>query len=96
MTTKLLGERVRRVEDERLVRGKGQYVDDLLPDALEVAVLRSPHAHARIVDIDVEPVLDIEGVVAVYTYDDLTDDGRSPAGDPYPRRPTAAPYAPRR
>ncbi|MGI5995961.1 MAG: xanthine dehydrogenase family protein molybdopterin-binding subunit, partial [Saccharomonospora viridis] len=72
MTTKLLGERVRRVEDERLVRGKGQYVDDLLPDALEVAVLRSPHAHARIVDIDVEPVLDIEGVVAVYTYDDLT------------------------
>jgi len=72
VTTKLLGERVRRVEDERLVRGKGQYVDDLLPDALEVAVLRSPHAHARIVDIDVEPVLDIEGVVAVYTYDDLT------------------------
>ncbi|WP_298175657.1 aerobic carbon-monoxide dehydrogenase large subunit [Saccharomonospora sp.] len=72
MTTKLMGEKVRRVEDERLVRGRGQYVDDVMPDALEVAVLRSPHAHARIVDIDVEPVLDIEGVVAVYTYDDLT------------------------
>lgn len=67
-----MGEKVRRVEDERLVRGRGQYVDDVMPDALEVAVLRSPHAHARIVDIDVEPVLDIEGVVAVYTYDDLT------------------------
>jgi carbon-monoxide dehydrogenase large subunit len=72
MTTKLLGEKVRRVEDERLLRGKGQYTDDLMPGALEVAVLRSPHAHARIRDIDVDAVLDVEGVVAVYTYDDLT------------------------
>jgi carbon-monoxide dehydrogenase large subunit len=72
MTTKLLGEKVQRVEDERLLRGKGQYTDDLMPGALEVAVLRSPHAHARIRDIDVDAVLDVEGVVAVYTYDDLT------------------------
>ena len=34
-------------------------------------MLRSPHAHARIVDIDVDDVLDVEGVLAVYTYDDL-------------------------
>jgi carbon-monoxide dehydrogenase large subunit len=72
MTTKLLGEKVQRVEDERLLRGKGQYTDDLMPGALEVAVLRSPHAHARIRDIDVDAVLDVEGVAAVYTYDDLT------------------------
>ncbi len=43
-----------------------------MPGALHVAVLRSPHAHARIRDIDVDGVLDVEGVVAVYTYDDLT------------------------
>ena len=71
MTTKLFGEKVKRVEDDRLLRGQGQYVDDLLPEALHAAVLRSPHAHARIGNIDVDPVLDLEGVVAVYTYDDL-------------------------
>ncbi|HET7736786.1 MAG TPA: molybdopterin cofactor-binding domain-containing protein, partial [Nocardioidaceae bacterium] len=72
MTTKLMGEKVQRVEDDRLLRGEGRYVDDLVPGALEMAVLRSPHAHARIVDIDVSAVLDLEGVFAVYTYDDLS------------------------
>ncbi|MDD9347263.1 aerobic carbon-monoxide dehydrogenase large subunit [Mumia sp.] len=72
MTTKAFGARVARVEDERFLRGRGRYLDDLAPDALHVAVLRSPHAHARIVDIEVDPVLDLDGVVAVYTYDDLT------------------------
>ena len=43
-------------------------------------MLRSPHAHARITDIDVEAVLDVEGVLAVYTYDDL--DG--PMAEPLP------------
>ena len=72
MTAKLIGQKVQRVEDERFVRGMGQYTDDLLRGALEVAVLRSPHAHARVLDIDVSDVLDVEGVHAVYTYDDLT------------------------
>lgn len=72
MTTKMFGERVARVEDDRLVTGNGRFADDLMPDAAEMAVLRSPHAHARIIDIDIEPVLDIAGVHAVYTYEDLT------------------------
>ena len=76
MTTKLFGERVPRVEDQRLLRGKGRYVDDVLADAragtLHAAVLRSPHAHARITDIDVDEVLDVEGVHLVWTHDDLT------------------------
>ena len=80
MTTKLMGEKVRRVEDDRLLRGAGRYVDDLAPGALEVAVLRSPHAHARIRSIDVDPVLDVEGVFAVYTYDDLS----GPMAEPLP------------
>jgi aerobic carbon-monoxide dehydrogenase large subunit len=80
VTTKLMGEKVRRVEDDRLLRGAGRYVDDLAPGALEVAVLRSPHAHARIKAIDVDPVLDVEGVVAVYTYDDLS----GPMAEPLP------------
>lgn len=71
MTTKSIGESIRRVEDGRLVTGKGRYADDLMPGALEMAVLRSPHAHAKILSIDVDPVLDVPGVVAVYTYEDL-------------------------
>ena len=56
MTTKLFGTKVPRVEDQRLLRGRGRYVDDVLVGqrVLHAAVLRSPHAHARIVDIDVD------------------------------------------
>jgi carbon-monoxide dehydrogenase large subunit len=74
MTTKLFGEKVQRVEDQRFLRGHGRYVDDVLVghDVLHAAVLRSPHAHARIVDIDVADVLDVEGVHLVWTHDDLT------------------------
>ena len=72
MTTKMFGQPVQRVEDDRLLRGHGQYTDDLMPGALHVAIVRSPHAHARVISIDVDPVLDLDGVLAVYTYDDLT------------------------
>ncbi|HEX5918987.1 MAG TPA: hypothetical protein VFY76_14100, partial [Nocardioides sp.] len=68
MTTKMFGAKVPRVEDQRFLRGQGRYVDDLLTDdprLLHSAVLRSPHAHARIIDIDVSDVLDLEGVIAV-------------------------------
>jgi aerobic carbon-monoxide dehydrogenase large subunit len=73
MSTKLFGEKVQRVEDQRFLRGQGRYVDDVLVghDVLHAAVLRSPHAHARIVDIDVADVLDVEGVHLVWTHDDL-------------------------
>ena len=72
MTTKLMGTVVQRVEDERMLRGRGRYVDDLGAGALHAAVLRSPHAHARVTNVDVDAVLDLEGVHAVWTHDDLT------------------------
>ncbi|MGZ6752668.1 MAG: aerobic carbon-monoxide dehydrogenase large subunit [Nocardioides sp.] len=82
MTTKLMGTPVQRVEDQRFLRGLGRYADDVAvsPDTLHAAVLRSPHAHARILDIDVDEVLDLEGVHAVWTYDDLT----GPMAEPLP------------
>ena len=73
MTTRLFGVPVERREDERLLTGRGTYVDDLGHDALAAAFVRSPHAHARIVDVDVSDALDVEGLVAVYTHDDLPD-----------------------
>jgi len=69
--TAMFGEPIARVEDDRLLRGNGAYLDDLGHDALAAAFVRSPHAHARIVDIDVSGALDVVGVVAVYTYEDL-------------------------
>jgi len=77
MATRMFGEPVQRVEDQRFLRGQGRYVDDVLVGSdgravLHAAVLRSPHAHARIVDIDVSGVLDLEGVHLVWTHDDLT------------------------
>jgi aerobic carbon-monoxide dehydrogenase large subunit len=80
VTTRMFGERVPRVEDGRLVTGNGRFLDDLGHDALEAAFVRSPHAHARIGDIDVTDALDIDGLVAIYTYEDL--DGRT--GEPLP------------
>ena len=69
--TKMFGEPIARREDPRLVSGDGRYLDDLGPGALAAAFVRSPHAHARITDIDVEAALDVEGLVAIYTYEDL-------------------------
>lgn len=62
----MIGEKVARVEDDRLLRGAGRYLDDIHPDgAVEVAFLRSPHAHARIARIDASAALALPGVLAV-------------------------------
>ncbi|HSK97191.1 MAG TPA: aerobic carbon-monoxide dehydrogenase large subunit [Euzebyales bacterium] len=73
MTTRMVGERIARREDPRLLRGEGRYLDDLGHDALAVAFVRSPHAHARITDIDVTDALDLDGLVAIYTHEDLPE-----------------------
>jgi len=51
--TRLFGARVKRREDPRLITGEARYLEDIqLPGMVHAAVLRSPHAHARIVRID--------------------------------------------
>lgn len=71
MGTRLFGEPIRRREDARLLTGNGRFLDDLGAGALAAAFVRSPHAHARIRDIDVSGALDVEGLVAIYTWEDL-------------------------
>ena len=69
------GQPVKRLEDRRLLTGKGQFIDDKPEDgALWLHVLRSPHAHARIVSIDSTAASQTKGVVAVYTGVDLIAD----------------------
>jgi CO/xanthine dehydrogenase Mo-binding subunit len=69
----LIGSSVVRREDARLLTGSGRYLDDLGHDALAVAFVRSPHAHARILDLDVTATLDVDGLVAIYTWEDLAE-----------------------
>lgn len=72
---KYVGRKVKRVEDKRLLLGRGRYTDDIeLPGMLHMAVLRSPRAHARIRTIDAEQALALPGVEAVVTYADVRDE----------------------
>ena len=72
--TRLVGKRVLRNEDMRLLTGRALFVDDVnLPGMLHVAFVRSDHAHARLRQVDVERALKRPGVVAVYTANDLGD-----------------------
>jgi aerobic carbon-monoxide dehydrogenase large subunit len=71
VTTRWFGERVLRSEDERLLRGRGRYTDDLGEGALEGCFVRSPFAHARVLSVDVEAARRAPGVRAVYTAADL-------------------------
>jgi len=69
------GQPVKRLEDQRLLTGKGQFIDDKPDDgALWLHVLRSPHAHAKILSIDTNAASEMPGVAAVYTGDDLLAD----------------------
>jgi len=67
-----VGERVPRWEDRRFVEGRGRYLDDLnLPEQVEVAFVRSPHAHARVLRVDLEAVRRHPDVVGAYAWEDL-------------------------
>jgi carbon-monoxide dehydrogenase large subunit len=71
-----MGQSVRRLEDPRLVQGLGRYSDDVtLPRQAHAAVVRSPHAHARIRGIAGADALRVPGVLAVLTGADLAADG---------------------
>ncbi len=63
-----IGDSIRRKEDDRFIRGRGNYVDDIaLPGMLHMAIHRSPFAHARIKSIKTEAAQAVPGVVAVVT-----------------------------
>ncbi|RJF69502.1 xanthine dehydrogenase family protein molybdopterin-binding subunit [Rhodopseudomonas palustris] len=91
-TTELIGQSVRRLEDDRFLRGHGRFLDDLdLPDVLHGVVLRSPHGHARLTGLDLEVVRAMPGVRLVLSYSDLREAGLSkvpldipPPGEPVP------------
>ena len=74
MVTRYLGARIPRNEDRRLLTGQALFVDDVdLPRMLHAVLVRSPHAHARILGIDTSAARRRAGVAAIYTAADLGD-----------------------
>jgi len=68
----LIGSRIKRIEDEPLLRGRGRFLDDIaLPGVWHAAFVRSPHPHALIKGIDRSAALGLGGVHAVLTLDDI-------------------------
>ncbi|MCY4123301.1 MAG: hypothetical protein OXG72_20525, partial [Acidobacteria bacterium] len=67
-----MGHSMKRKEDPRFIRGRGNYVDDIqLPGMLYLDIVRSPFAHARIKSINTENALKVPGVLAVITGETL-------------------------
>lgn len=74
-----IGRSPRRLEDERLLRGAGRYLDDTPgTDLAHAAFVRSPHAHARVLSIDTDDAARMSGVLAVLTHVDAARDGLQP------------------
>jgi carbon-monoxide dehydrogenase large subunit len=74
-----VGQSVRRTEDSRFVTGQGQYTEDLhFEREAQVAFLRSPYAHARILSIDTSAAENAPGVIAVLTWKDVEAAGANP------------------
>ncbi len=70
----LVGASLKRKEDARLVAGRGRYLDDIvLPGLLHLGLIRSPHAHARVLGIDREQAKRAAGVVAVWALEELPE-----------------------
>lgn len=71
-----IGQPVRRKEDVRFVTGSGSYVDDIhLPGQAVCLILRSPHAHAKIVNVDIDMAKESDGVLAIITGNDFEEAG---------------------
>jgi carbon-monoxide dehydrogenase large subunit len=79
MSGRFFGTAITRVEDARLLAGKGHYVDDIeLPGMLHAAFVRASFAHGRIRAIDARDALAMPGVTAIYTMADFADIAQGP------------------
>ncbi len=85
MAYKIIGSSVRKKDSQQLLLGKPTFVDDITPsDCLVVKVLRSPHAHAIIQNIDMKKALLVPGIAAVYTHHDSPQTRFTMAGQTSP------------
>lgn len=79
----LVGQRLKRREDPRLVKGAARFMDDItLPGMAHATILRSPHAHAKIKSIDTSAAKGMPGVAGVFTGQDMADTNALPCAFP--------------
>jgi carbon-monoxide dehydrogenase large subunit len=72
----LIGKSVKRVEDNRFLKGEGKYTDDFnMPNQTFAVYVRSPHAHANLVSVDISAAKAMDGVINVFTGKDIKDAG---------------------
>ena len=76
VTRNWVGKPVARNEDIRFLTGRGTYVDDLNIDCYHASILRSPHAHARITNIDLREAEALDGVLAMITGRDVAKESK--------------------
>lgn len=82
---KSVGQSIEKIDAQALVTGKPVYTEDLEPaNALVVKLVRSPHAHALIRNIDTKKALLVPGIEAIYTYEDVPQIRFTLAGQSYP------------
>ena len=89
---KLVGQRIKRREDPRLIQGRGTFVDDVkVAGLLHLAFKRSDIAHGRILSIDISAAQAMDGVEAVFTGAQIAEMlGPMPIGTPFPSPPHRA------
>ncbi len=84
---KYVNKPVRKKDAMQLVTGKPVYTDDIAPkDCLIVKLLRSPHANALVTSVNKAAAMKVDGIEAIYTWEDIPQDGRryTQAGQTYP------------
>lgn len=80
-----VGKCIPKKDSEQLLLGKPVFMDDIVhEDCLVVKILRSPHAHALIEDINTAAAMKVPGIVAVYTWKDVPQNRFSIAGQTFP------------
>ncbi len=80
-TNGLIGKSVKRVEDKRFITGRGNFTDDIiLPQQTYASFVRSPYAHARILNVDITAAKDMPGVITIYTGADVAGVNGVPCG----------------
>ena len=85
MGVRYFGDKVQRIEDPRLLTGRGNYVDDIHPPGcLHAAFVRSPHAHATIRSVSTQGVVDMPGIVGIYTMADFSGLAEGPLPQSFP------------
>src|ERR1700730_5424460 len=84
-TETLVGKRIRRREDPRLITGTATYVDDIqMPGMHHAVIVRSPHGAAKIKSINIKPAVELPGVAAVFTWKAAEKCARVPCGAALP------------